>query len=214
MVVPKAPPNVPVFLIQKEINYLEHHYDELQTRYEKNRRDHARLAPVSDTHPIPETPQGHNNCSLWGIKYDDYIKHIFGPKHHRSYSLPENQKLYAEIDDMIEDISSDFNKELSRKSLQKTAQKTKPAKQNPQAGDAEIRRLTADLEMVEEASRNPESDWSDSDLEFDKNSLNKLKSFPVEIPKKRVADSYGELDVQHYEYIEYVEYIEETDEGS
>ena len=107
--VTKSSGNVPIFLDERERNYLRSHIKELKEKFIKM-VDHLRIPKkVEKDIPIPTPPKEHKNWIVWFKVYEDFIEHVEG----KSHAGKANSELYKEdyktIDILIDRINIEFN---------------------------------------------------------------------------------------------------------
>ena len=110
-----APPNVPVFLIQKEINYLNSSWDFLWEKYYKQRNKLMEPNKYLQEFPIPCPPKDHKNWAVCMVSYVWFFKHIDSNEHIRKCKGPNVQEEFRAMDKIFEELNSKLDMDLEKK---------------------------------------------------------------------------------------------------
>ena len=174
----KSSGNVPIFLDNKEREYLRIYREELNEKYIKMVENLKKPKMILKEIPIPCPPKEHKNWIVWFKVYDDYIRHIEGKTHVHNINSEINKDYYKTIDRLCEEMSisslkfdnsNDWN--LTTGNDHKSNQ-SENSKQSTKDSWTKSDSLTAD--------NNEEKSRKQYDQEYDKNSENNsLNSYSI-----------------------------------
>ena len=102
----KSSGNVPIFLDERERNYLRKHSKDLKEKYTKMVENLKQPKKVEEDIPIPAPPKEHKNCIVWFKVYEDFIEHIEGKSHANKTNSEMYKEDYKAIDNLIEELNS------------------------------------------------------------------------------------------------------------
>ena len=107
--------NIPLFLDERERNYLRHHKDDLFEKYRKLIKNTAQKKPCQTSIPVPRPPKDHKNWIVCFRQYEDFFEHIESSAHAEKSNSPEAKEKYDQIDSILEMFNAEFHSRYIKK---------------------------------------------------------------------------------------------------